>query len=102
MTDVPSPGSAVTGPEVFLKAASMAGNVGKVPRGIVTADFDLRPHEPVAMTDESAACYYFRDQKSVVTRVPAAFEGEGYYVRGNQKVTVPLLYQRVVQIMEAE
>ena len=34
-------GSAVTGPEVLLKAVSMAANVGAPPTGLVTADFDL-------------------------------------------------------------
>ena len=48
-------GSAVTGPEVLLKAVSMAANVGSVPQGILTADFDLREHEPRQMTDEAAA-----------------------------------------------
>jgi hypothetical protein len=90
-------GSAVTGPEVFLKAASMAGNVSKVPSGIVTADFDLRPFVPSAMKDESAAGYYFRDQKSVVTRVPQAYGGKGYYVQGDHKATLPLLYRSIIE-----
>ncbi len=90
-------GSAVTGPEVFLKAASMAGNIGKVPEGIITADFDIRPYDPGSFTDESKVGYYFRDQKSIVTRVPKAYHGEGIYVGGNQKVTIPLLYQKIIE-----
>jgi len=89
-------GSAVTGPEVLLKAVSMAANVGSVPRDILTADFDLRRHDPTQMTDESAPGYYFRDQKSVVTRIPEAFGGRGLYIAGNQKQTFPLLYQKIV------
>lgn len=85
-------GSAVTGPEVLLKAVSMAANTGAVPRGLVTADFDLRDYAPEKMTDEADTHYYFRDQKSVVTRIPDAFEGIGYYVQGNQVETIPLLY----------
>ncbi len=88
-------GSAVTGPEVFLKAASMAGNIGKTPRGILTADFDLRRFEPKSMADEAAENYYFRDQKSVVTRIPQAFHGRGYYLQGNQKDTIPQLYKSI-------
>ena len=87
--------SAVTGPEVLLKAVSMAANVGSVPQGIVTADFDLRPFHHNQMTDESAPCYYHRDQKSVVTRIPAAFGGRGHYIHGNQKQTLPLFWQYV-------
>jgi len=90
-------GSAVTGPEVFLKAISMAANIKKVPKNIITADFDLRAHDPEQMTDESAQCYYFRDQKSVVTRIPDAFSGKGYYIQGNQKQTIPLLYKKIVE-----
>ncbi|HTL53290.1 MAG TPA: hypothetical protein VL860_11995, partial [Planctomycetota bacterium] len=36
-------GSSVQGPEVFLKAVSMAANVGKPPTGLTAASFDLRP-----------------------------------------------------------
>lgn len=90
-------GSAVTGPEVLLKAVSMAANVGSVPRGILAADFDLREHEPGQMIDEAAQGYYFRDQKSVVTRIPEAFGGRGLYIRGDQKQTVPLLYRQIVE-----
>ena len=90
-------GSAVTGPEVFLKAASMAANIGKVPKAIVTADFDIRHHEPQDMIDDSSQCYYFRDQKSIVTRVPQAYDGKGYYIEGNQKQTFPLLYKKLIE-----
>jgi len=90
-------GSAVTGPEVLLKAVSMAANVGCVPHGIVTADFDLRAHEPRQMTDEAAQCYYFRDQKSVVTRIPEAFGGRGLYIQGDQKQTIPFLYRQIIE-----
>ena len=90
-------GSAVTGPEVFLKAASMAANIGKTPDRIITADFDIRPFHPQQMTDESTPGYYFRDQKSIVTRIPQAFNGKGHYVRGNQKITIPLLYKAIIE-----
>ena len=90
-------GSAVTGPEVLLKAVSMAANTGCTPKGITAADFDLRAHNPGEMTNESAQGYYYRDQKSVVTRVPEAFGGRGYYVHGNQRMTVPTLYKRIIE-----
>ena len=90
-------GSAVTGPEVLLKAVSMAANSGSAAKNIVTADFDLREYRPDAMTDEAAAGYYFRDQKSIVTRIPQAFAGRGFYVQGSQKQTFPLLYKMIVE-----
>jgi hypothetical protein len=81
----------------LLKAVSMAANVGNVPKNIVTADFDLRGHDRRAMSDEAEQGYYFRDQKSVVTRIPQAFSGRGYYIQGNQKETFPLLYKEIVE-----
>jgi hypothetical protein len=94
-------GSAVTGPEVFLKAASMAGNTGKVPDGIITADFDLRAFNPEWFSDENLAGYYHRDQKSIVTRIPRAYGGKGYYIQGNQKLTFPLLYNQLIALSES-
>jgi hypothetical protein len=90
-------GSAVTGPEVLLKAASMAANAGNGPRNIITANFDLRHHDSRAMGNESEQGYYYRDQKSVVTRIPQAFTGKGYYIQGNQKQTFPLLYRKMME-----
>lgn len=92
-------GSAVTGPEVLLKAVSMAANVGSVSHGIFTADFDLRGHDARQMTDEAAPGYYFRDQKSVVTRIPEAFGGRGLYIQGDQKQTIPLLYKHIIEAL---
>ena len=91
-------GSAVTGPEVFLKAASMAANTGHVPNKIITANFDLRTYNPENFTNENAVGYYYRDQKSIVTRVPEAYGGKGYYIGGNQKLTIPLLYKKLLEL----
>ena len=93
-------GSAVTGPEVLLKAVSIAANTGNTPRNIITADFDLRPHSPKTMSDESSPGYYFRDQKSVLTRIPHAFAGKGFYIRGDQKQTFALLYKKVIHALQ--
>jgi hypothetical protein len=90
--------SAVTGPEVFLKAASMTGNIGKVPKGIITADFDIRPYKRSDISDESRTGYYYRDQKSIVVRVPEAYGGKGYYIQGNQKDTFPYFFKRLMEL----
>lgn len=89
-------GSAVTGPEVFLKACSMAANVGHAPSGIVTASFDLRSATAEDATDERKPGYYYRDIKSVVVRIPEAFGGRGYYVQGDHLETLPALYQALI------
>ena len=89
-------GSAVTGPEVFLKACSMCANVGRPPRGIVTAAFDIRPAKTQDVQDERTAGYYFRDIKSVVVRIPQAFGGRGFYVQGDHLETLPALYRALI------
>ena len=93
-------GSAVTGPEVFLKAASMAGNTGFVPDKLITADFDIRPFNPDHIRNDNTVGYYFRDQKSIVTRVPEAYNGKGFYIEGNQKKTIPLLYKKITDLIK--
>ncbi|MFA5863067.1 MAG: hypothetical protein WC975_00115 [Phycisphaerae bacterium] len=93
-------GSAVTGPEVLLKAISMAGNTGQPACGIITADFDLKPFDSGAMKDDGSVNYYFRHHKSVVTRVPEACGGKGFYIQGDQKNTIPYLYQEVIKIIQ--
>ena len=92
-------GSAVTGPEVFLKAASMVGNIQQTPNDILTANFDLRPYSPETATNESSVGYYFRDQKSIVARIPQAYGGKGFYIEGNQINTFPYLYQQLIKLL---
>ena len=94
-------GSAVTGPEVFLKAASMVGNVKLTPNNILTANFDLRPYKPETATNESTVGYYFRDQKSIVARIPQAYGGKGFYIEGNQIQTFPYLYKQLIKLLQA-
>ena len=91
-------GTAVMGPEVVLKAVSMAANVGCPPAGIRIADFDIRPFAfDDDVRDESQPYYYLRDQKSLATRVPKVFDGVGYYFQGLHEATLPPLYQYIVR-----
>ena len=94
-------GSAVTGPEVFLKAVSMAANIGEPPMHLFTADFDIRPADLGHMTDEHQHSYYFRDLKSVVIRIPESFDGEGHYIQGDFFEAIPALYQIIRKRMSA-
>jgi hypothetical protein len=91
-------GTAVMGPEVVLKAVSMAANVGCPPDGIRIADFDIRPFVfDDDVRDESQPYYYLRDQKSLATRVPKVFDGVGYYFQGLHEATLPPLYQYIIR-----
>ncbi len=92
-------GSAVVGVEAYLKAFSIAANIGKIPNNIVTADFDMRE---ATISDarngkKDQPTYYFRDVKSMVVRIPNAFNGNGYYVKGNHNLTLPSLYKSVIE-----
>jgi len=89
-------GSAVTGPEILLKAVSMVSNQGYKPERVITADFDLRKFNREDINDEDKEGYYYRSGKSVVVRIPEAYNGKGYYIEGNQKITIPLLYKKIV------
>jgi hypothetical protein len=92
-------GSAVTGPEVILKAVSMAANIGEPPMNLITADFDIRPANLDHMTNEHKHSYYYRDVKSVVTRIPDSFEGKGHYIQGDFFQAIPALYQKIRERM---
>ena len=70
----------------------MAANIGCPPRGLITANFDLRAASWDANIHPSQAGFYYRDMKSVVTRIPEAFGGHGYMVQGNFLDTMPALY----------
>lgn len=96
-------GTAVMGPEVLLKAVSMAANIGQAPQDLWTGDFDIRPFTfDDAVRDESQPYYYLRDQKSVATRIPKVFGGTGFYFEGPHRQTLPALYQYIMAEVERE
>lgn len=90
-------GSAVTGPEVFLKALSIARNLGHRVAVFTTANFDLldlgdyRAH---VTTDHPH--YYYRPRKNVVNR-PVSLGGRGFHITGNHVATIPNLAHLVRQ-----
>jgi hypothetical protein len=75
-------GSAVIMPEVFLKALTIARNLGGgKPTGFVTADFDMQRH--------------YRPRMNVVQR-PTLESGKGYEITGHHEIMIPLLAWAVV------
>jgi len=89
-------GSAIMGPEVYLKALSMARNVGhqagRSIRRFCTALFDLVPirgniHAELEKSDPG---YYFRPHKTILVRT-VADPGESFYFCGDHRVTLPAL-----------
>lgn len=92
-------GSAVFGPEVYLKCLSMARNVacqeGKQIAHFTTAVFDMLPLEGEDLHStppKSDARYYFRPWKTILART-VADGGESYYVCGEHANTLPYLLQ---------
>jgi len=93
-------GTAVMGPEVFLKALAMARNVahqeGRRINRFTTAVFDLVDLGPDYHTEapKSDARYYFRPYKTLLVRT-VQDGGESFYIYGDHRVTLPNLYQLI-------
>jgi len=100
-------GTAVMGPEVFLKALSMARN--KANKGnpdeneiklknVTTAVFDLMPigdDEYQKQPQKSDSRYYFRPWKTILVRTLAE-SGQSFYIQGSHDVTIPNLYKLLI------
>jgi hypothetical protein len=89
-------GSAVMGPEVYLKALSMARNVahqeGRPIAHFTTAAFDLIRIEGEFQQEapKSNPQYYYRPWKTILVRT-VADGGESFYVCGDHRHTLPHL-----------
>jgi len=94
-------GSAVMGPEVYLKALSMARNVahqeGRQLARFTTAAFDLIQidGDTQAEAPKSNPQYYYRPWKTILVRT-VADGGESFYVCGDHRQTVPHLRQAAI------
>lgn len=102
-------GSSVMGPEVYLKALSMARNLAKQKSEeiahFVTGVFDIASlgdwqeedivnfRKPGRMSDSR---YYFRPLKSILVRT-IKDGGKSFYVQGDFKDTVPVLYRNIIE-----
>ncbi len=94
-------GTAVMGPEVYLKALSMARNVahqeGRRINQFTTAVFDLQDLGPDLRHEapKTDARYYYRPFKTILVRT-VQDGGESFYVRGAHRATLPALYRLLV------
>lgn len=79
-------GSAVIMPEVFLKALTIARNLGEGrPGHFVSCDLDMQRH--------------YRPRMNVVQR-PTLHSGKGYEITGHHEIMVPLLAWAVVEALD--
>jgi len=94
-------GSAVMGPEVYLKALAMARNVasqaGRTIAHFTTAVFDLvdLPADYHAEAPRHDPHYYYRPFKTILVRT-VLDGGTSYYIRGDHRVTIPNLRRLVL------
>jgi len=101
-------GSAVTGPEVYLKALSMVRNVARR-HGVsisrfTTAVFDLLDLPPdfrSRVPPGSDAHYYYRPWKTILVRT-VADGGTSYYFNGHHSQTIPTLWSTLVAPLPRE
>ena len=79
-------GSAVIMPEVFLKALTIARNLGGgKPESFTSVDLDMQRH--------------YRPRMNVVQR-PTLHSGKGYEITGHHEIMVPLLVWAVAQALD--
>ena len=79
-------GSAVIMPEVFLKALTIARNLGAgKPQGFTSVDLDMQRH--------------YRPRMNVVQR-PTLQSGKGYEITGHHEIMVPMLVWAVIDALE--
>jgi hypothetical protein len=96
-------GSAIMGPEVYLKALAMARNVahqeGRKIQDIVTGVFDLVPIEGDYRRElpKSDPGYYFRPHKTILVRT-VSDGGMSYYMQGDHRATVPALRRKLLAL----
>ncbi|MDP2928817.1 MAG: hypothetical protein Q8O01_01970 [Candidatus Omnitrophota bacterium] len=75
-------GSAVILPEIFLKAVTVARNLGHKIYKFTTANFDMISQ--------------YRPHQNVVSR-PTATGGKGYNIVGHHELMIPLLYCSIIE-----
>jgi hypothetical protein len=95
-------GTAVMGPEVYLKALAMARNAarreGREIRHFTSAVFDLVRIDRDIHTEapKDSPEYYYRPYKTVLVRT-VRDGGRSYYIRGDHRATLPALHSLLAE-----
>jgi hypothetical protein len=97
-----SHGSAVMGPEIYLKALAMVRNVakrrGEEIRRFTTLVTDLIPiaGNPRSQAPKTDPQYYYRPYKTILVRT-VADGGESFYVSADHREVIPTLRHRILE-----
>ena len=97
-------GTAVMGPEVYLKALAMSRNVarreGREIRHFTSAVFDLQRlgSDLHREAPKDSPEYYYRPYKTVLVRT-VRDGGRSFYIRGDHRATLPALHRLVTERM---
>jgi hypothetical protein len=92
-------GSAVHGPEIFLKSLSMVRNVQPC-TGFTTGVFDCvaLPHDwRNGVATKEDPLYYWRPWKTLLVRTTGEADSRSHYVQGDFRVTLPELWSRLMK-----
>ncbi len=94
-------GTAVMGPEVYLKALSMVRNVahqrGEKINHFTSAVFDLISIEnPHTVAPKTESIYYYRPYKTILVRT-VQDGGESFYIQGDHRSTISTLYHYLLK-----
>lgn len=92
-------GSAISGPEIFLKALSLCRNARLPMTGIVAANFDIVPAQGEGTPSERESEYYYRPRRNMVERL-RGIGGEGLLFHGLHQATIPELFRRLLRRKE--
>jgi len=96
-------GSAVMGPEVYLKALAMARNVAHQRNEHIahftTAVFDMvsLPDDLSTEASKSDPAYYYRPFKTILVRT-VRDGGKSYYIQGDHRATLPKLWHTLCHL----
>jgi hypothetical protein len=88
-------GSAISGPELFLKAWTICKNSGFPMEGITAANFDITSLKMNETYDRANALHYYRPRRNMIERFSKC-GGEGHHFQGLHQQTIPNLYQLLV------
>ncbi len=89
-------GSAISGPEIFVKALSLGRNAGLAMQPITAANFDIVPIREEGIPSERESEYYYRPRRNMLDRLQS-IGGRGMLFQGLHQHTIPQLFHRVLQ-----